>query len=494
MGVQTIPMADGGMLIGGVTGTTGGLYELYLIRKNASGVIQWTKNYGGSISEFMGAMLENPDGTIMIAGTTYSFNTQPFGNIWLLKLDATGTVLWTKHYGGSNSDYGNHIIASGDGGYIICGLTNSIGAGAYDFYIMKTDGSGTAQWATSIGGQGNDEAQSVQLMNDGSIWVSGQSNSFSDPVSFVYPYVPLLCKLNPVTGALVWARRYGNGLGNCVPREMIKTSDGGCMMAGFTDGYGNGLNKIYTLKVDSVGLPQWSTALGGLTMDIGESVCEKSGGGYAITGYTTSFGGGGQDFYLVSLDAGGNHQWSKCYGDTGQDRSSGIIQTSDGGFLMTGLSNSYLAGTYELLVVKTDAAGNSSCFENVTNTLAFQDSMLYDTVSPFVSSGVSGIPATPSSASGGTTTIVCSSTAITEQERPVFAMYPNPADDAVQLLLENTAEAVVTIYNTSGQVCCSKPTSGKPMLEIETTGWTAGIYFVEVRSGNSVSRQKLVIR
>ncbi|MDQ3110234.1 MAG: hypothetical protein M3R17_10095, partial [Bacteroidota bacterium] len=312
-GSVSIITADGGYLIGGTSGTSPfGLSKIFLVKTDVNGTIQWTKNYGGSVSEYLASIIQNPDGSYILVGTTFSFNTQPYGNLYMLKTDVNGTLLWSKHFGLSGYDYGYSVQQTSDGGYIIGGLTSSIGAGYYDYYILKTDANGNGMWATSIGGGANDQGYSIAILDDGSYLVAGQSNSFGPPQQMVVPYLMLLCKLD-VSGNVMWSKTYSAG-GNCICQQMIKTADGGCIMAGWTDGAGAGVQDIYVVKTDSAGNAQWSKVIGAANGDFSLSVCENPAGGYMLGGYTESSGAGGQDMLLVSLDAAGTINWATTYG------------------------------------------------------------------------------------------------------------------------------------------------------------------------------------
>jgi hypothetical protein len=101
----------------------------------------------------------------------------------------------------------------------------------------------------------------------------------------------------------------------------------------------------------------WSRTYGGTNDDKAYALVQTGDGGFAIAGSTDSFGAGGYDFWLVKTDASGNMQWNKTYGGTGDDEAYALVQTGDGGYALAGYTESFGAGHYDFWLVKTDAGG-----------------------------------------------------------------------------------------------------------------------------------------
>ncbi|MDX9908293.1 MAG: hypothetical protein RBS23_02445, partial [Mariniphaga sp.] len=140
--------------------------------------------------------------------------------------------------------------------------------------------------------------------------------------------------------------------------SMQQTHDGGYVMTGHTDSFGAGNSDVYVVKLTGSGHLQWTKTIGGRNHESGNSVCQTRGGGYVITGYTTSFGAGNADIYVVKLGSSGDLEWSRTIGGTGQDIGSSIHQTTDGGFIIGGMSASYSTGNPDAYVVKLDSSGD----------------------------------------------------------------------------------------------------------------------------------------
>ena len=277
--------------------------------------------------------------------------------IVVLTAYATGALaqppdtLWTRAYGDSLNDYGREVNLTSDGGYIIAGYTNSIGAGGTDFYLIKTNSTGDTLWTRTYGDSLNDYGRSAQQTTDGGYIFAGYSNSFG--ASYDY----YLIKTNS-TGDTTWTRTYG-GIGTDYGMWVQQTTDGGYIIAGATDSYGAGSRDFYLVKTDSIGDTLWTRTYGGIDMEYCYNVRQTTDGGYIAAGYTTSYGAGGRDFYLVKTDSNGDTLWTGIYGGIDYDYGMGVQQTTDGGYIFTGYTNSYGAGGYDFYLIKTDSAGDT---------------------------------------------------------------------------------------------------------------------------------------
>ncbi|HKZ93180.1 MAG TPA: hypothetical protein VJ249_01185 [Candidatus Bathyarchaeia archaeon] len=158
--------------------------------------------------------------------------------------------------------------------------------------------------------------------------------------------------LDPNGGSLAWSKTYG-GTSNDYALSVVQTSDGGYAMAGNTNSYGAGGGDFWLVKTDSAGNHQWNKTYGGTNADNALSLVRTSDEGYALVGYTDSFGAGNRDFWLVKTDSSGNMQWNRTYGGTSNDRAYSLVQTGDGGYALAGS----LSGDFWL--VKTDLSGNA---------------------------------------------------------------------------------------------------------------------------------------
>ncbi len=154
-----------------------------------------------------------------------------------------------------------------------------------------------------------------------------------------------------------WTNTFG-GLTDDYGSSMIQTNDDGYVIAGATTSLGAGNADIWLIKTDSTGSHQWNQTFGGANDDQGAFLTLTSDGGYAITGYTNSSGAGGADVWLIKTDQNGNHQWNQTYGGVNDDYGAFVVQTSDGGYAITGYTNSFGEGNADAWLIKTDQNGN----------------------------------------------------------------------------------------------------------------------------------------
>jgi hypothetical protein len=441
----------------------------------------FAKAYGGTNYESAMSVRQTSDGGYIVAGKTNSFGG-PFYDIFLIKTDANGNIIWAKTYGGTNDDYALSIQQTSDGGYIVAGTTWSFGAGYDDIILIKTDANGNVQWAKTYGGTYWEEAYSVQQTSDGGYILVGYTYSFG-----AGDYDIFLIKTD-ANGNIIWAKTYG-GTGWDRAYSVRQTSDGGYIVAGRTGSFGAGSIDIILIKTDANGNVQWAKTYGGTYWEEAYSVQQTSDGGYIVAGYTRSFGAGYDDIFLIKTDANGNVQWAKTYEGTDYDKTEPLQQTSDGGYIVAGYTGSFGAGGYDVLLIKTDANGNIGSCEIVQNA-----NPTVNTVSPTVT--------TPSpSVSSPSFTVNTVSPTVTTLTPTVSSPCPLSISESCQITsgiiipykggikVRGSGEFEVKVYNVSGGVV--KSLKGKNEVKLDLS---RGVYFVEVISGGKVIREKVVIR
>jgi hypothetical protein len=468
--------SDGGYIVAGVTHSfSSGGYDIFLIKTDANGNIIWAKTYGEISNEKAFSVQQTSDGGYIVTGVTDYFSAV-IGDIFLIKTDANGNVIWAKTYGGTNTDSAFSVQQTSDGGYIVAGWTSSFGAGGRDIFLIKTDASGNVEWAKTYGGTYWDEAYSVQQASDGGYIVAG----------WTYSWDGILLIKTDANGDVQWAKTYG-GTGSDIASSVQQTSDGGYIVAGHTNSFGAGYYDIFLIKTDASGNVQWAKTYGGTYSDYASSVQQTSDGGYIVAGTTRSFGAYWYNIFLIKTDANGNVQWAKTYGETDGDEAYYARQTSDGGYIVAGGTGSLsVEGAF---LIKTDANGNiGSCsiVRSVNPTV--------NTVSPTVttpSPSVFSISPTVNSVSPTATTPTPTVSepcplSISEFCQPVSGII-TPYKGGIKVI--GSGEFEVKVYNVSGVMV--KSIKGKNVVKLELS---RGVYFVEVISGEKVIREKVVIR
>jgi hypothetical protein len=259
---------------------------------------------------------------------------------------------WTKVFGGTGNDWaiGNNLQTS-DGGYLISGYTSSSGAGGRDGWLVKIDSVGNLEWNIAYGGPLDDSFSDMIKTKDGGYVLAGNSMSFG-----AGNYDFWLVKVN-ATGSMQWNQTYG-GSAYDYSYAVIQTGDGGYAIVGETNSTGAGSLDFWFVKTNANGNMQWNKTYGGTGSDTGVALVQNSDIGYAVIGRTASFGAGGNDIWLIKTDVTGNILWNKTFGGTGNEAGNALVQTSDGGYAIFGPTSSFAAGGgQDAWLIKTDASG-----------------------------------------------------------------------------------------------------------------------------------------
>ena len=342
---------DGGYIIAGCTDSYGaGGDNVYLIKTEAEGYEQWSQTFGGNSYDYSESVQQTSDGGYIVAGYTYSYGAGYY-DVYLIKTDARGNQQWYQTYGGSDWDYGYSVQQTSDGGYIIAGWTSSYGAGYGDVYLIKTDAGGNQQWYQTFGGNGWDYSYSVQQTSDGGYIIAGTTYTYGAGEGDVY-----LIKTD-TEGFQQWSRTFGGGFDDW-GYSVQQTSEGGYIIAGWTISFGVGNYDVYLIKTDAAGNQQWCQTYGGIDWDHSFNVQQTSDGGYIIAGTTDSYGAGEGDVYLIKTNAVGFEQWSHTFGGDYYDSGYSVQQTDDGGYIITGYTESYGAGSADVYLIRLDSEGN----------------------------------------------------------------------------------------------------------------------------------------
>ena len=335
------------------------LFFVSLMSLNA----QWARTYGGGEGdEWSRSIQQTNDGGYILTGYTSSFGT--WVDLWILKLDIDGFIEWEKTYGGIDTyaDLAYSIQQTTDNGYIVAGYTMSFGAGEEDFWILKLASNGDIEWQKVCGGDTSDRVLSIQQTTDNGYIVAGFTFSFGAGGADFW-----ILKL-AFNGDVEWQKTYG-GDDHDLAYSIQQTTDSGYIVAGYTSlSWDN--NNFWVLKLFSTGDIEWQKTYGGDNHDIAYSIQQTTDSGYIVAGYTFSFGVGGADFWILKLFSTGDVEWQKTYGGNSTDKAYSIQQTDDGGYIVEGETSSFGAGGTDILLLKLYPDGDihSSCgFTEITN-------------------------------------------------------------------------------------------------------------------------------
>jgi uncharacterized delta-60 repeat protein len=341
---------DGGYVVVGCTEPYGNSNtDVYLIRTNSFGDTLWTETYDAGESEAGYSVAVTSDGGFVIAGYTQSIGSAE-ADVYLIRTNAVGDTLWTRTYGGSGNDFGRGVRVTSDGGYLIIGTTTSYGAGGVDVYLIRTNNDGDTVWTRTFGGDQSDYGESLALAGDGGYVVAGHTNSYGAGDIDVY-----VIKTDGA-GDTVWTRTYGGGSWD-YGHAIAATSDSGFVIVGRTESFGNGPD-VYVVKIDAAGDTLWTRTYGGTSIDRGYAVATTNDGGCCVAGFTMSTPTGFADAYIIKINASGTTVWTRTVGGDLGETAQSVAPTGDGGCIVAGYTDSFGAGLSDVYLVKLDAGGN----------------------------------------------------------------------------------------------------------------------------------------
>lgn len=364
---------DGAYVLAGNTKSASGNpgnSDAWVLKLDKQGKIIWQKTFGGSAYDGAYSIASTKDGGYVFAGYTYSNDGDIVGNhgnsdAWVVKLDKNGNKEWQSTLGGSASDVASSIVETYDGGYIMAGQTASTEGdvsnnhGSTDAWVVKLDRNGNKQWQKTFGGTSSEGAQSILETTEGDYIIAGWTNSNDGDVTGYHVGWGInlgnidgwVVKLNK-DGNLLWNKAFGGSRSDGI-NSITQGMDNSYTITGYTrsnyDGdvganHGNG--DAWAVNIDKVGKIQWQKTLGGLSDDLAYFITSTQDGGYMLAGFTSSNDGdvsgnhGGEDAWVIKLDQGGNKQWQRALGGSGNDLARAVFQRANGSYVMVGSTGS----------------------------------------------------------------------------------------------------------------------------------------------------------
>ena len=324
---------DGGYALAGTTFYDPGLSLFCFVKTDLLGNMQWIRWYGGPWygdgvwGQTAYAVVQTSDGGYALAG----YSPLNGGDFWLFKTDSDGFDTWSRTYGGESDwmhseEVAYSLIQTDDGGYALAGITMP----SCNAWLVKTDSVGNMLWNRTYGGAYYDAAYSLIRTNDGGYALTGETSSDGAHQQF------WMVKTDS-GGNEQWTQTYDGSYAN----SLIQTVDGGYALAGCTNPFGAGSGDFELVKTDAYGNMLWNKTYGGTGSEEAFSVIQTSDGGYALAGYTESFGAGSDDAWLVKTDPDGNMQWNETFGGTNEDQVWSVVQTSYNEYVLGGWTKSF---------------------------------------------------------------------------------------------------------------------------------------------------------
>jgi hypothetical protein len=342
-----------------------GLSDIWAVKVDANGSKVWEKSYGGSSVEFGSSIARTPDGNFVIAAQSKSTDGDISSNkggsdLFVFKIDGSGNILWKKTYGGTQGEYvysNTHIAATSDGGCVIAAGTISNDGdvsgnhGDEDLWAIKLDQNGTVLWSKTYGGTLREEASGIVPSQDGGFVIAGGAESIDGDVTNNHPVTGdvWLVKID-ANGNKQWQTTVGGSQSDWA-NAITATSDNGFMIAATTfsiDGDVSGNHGDYDawiIKIDGNGNKVWAKTYGGSGYDDAQSII-KVNNGFVITAITHSTDGdvipsnGIVGAWIFQIDDTGKIIWQKNFGGSNGGEAYAVIPTSDGNFVASGLTSS----------------------------------------------------------------------------------------------------------------------------------------------------------
>ncbi|MBC8321173.1 MAG: T9SS type A sorting domain-containing protein [Bacteroidetes bacterium] len=358
---------DGGYILAGTTRSFGaGSEDFYLIKLNALWQPVWSDIFGGLHQDFVRSIISTDDGFIVL-GDVWDGGNQRLG-MYMSLIDTEGNEVWDKQFGTHMDDRGFSAIETYDGDFVLLGYSRGFEQSG-DIYIVKTDYQGNLIWQNSYGYDRDDYAMGIVENEDGSLMIIGTKNGFFDDVHANYERHDadiLLLKID-TDGNEIWKKTYGED-GHDFGYS-IEHADDGYYLFGSTQSWGEGSFDMILTKVDNMGEKEWHATYGGEHYEYGISIDKNLDDELFLLGSTKSFGQENSvDIYLIKTDNLGHEIWSLTIGGEGADFGQHVIATNDSGCAIIGTTLSYGAGQMDMLFVKINKYGEIEQISNTNNT------------------------------------------------------------------------------------------------------------------------------
>ncbi len=503
---------------------------------------QFHKRYGSSYFDRAYRTIETGDGNFLVVGQTKGFGSG--GNAFLMKVNPEGSLLWVKDYAGINLDETRDVIELSDGSLVMCGATFSYGAGNLDGFLMKTDSEGNVIWSKSYGniygqyflrveedGEGGfyvagymqqlppQNTQGTGVMRvDGEgniIWVrwspnwSPQGDWYPIDMASISTGGVVVCgvgvdiwKFDP-DGELSWSRRYRpSGSGGVTGLAMIENGVGEILInfALVDDNTVGQSADNCILRLNSLGEFVSHKCYGGLYTDWSRTISNTDDGGTLICGFTNSAGNGDRDAFLAKLDSAGDTEWAMAYGGAWQDNSAHAVQTSDGGYLLTGQSWSegIAIDSSKVHLVKTDSFGNSTC--NSVSWMPETNDIIAPQEAPnlmieFTSLEVNEIDWTPNDRDFYENDLCNVLSVDVAFESTGLKVYPNPFSHQATIESKVPLEsAKLVLTNSIGQVVKEMEGLDGTKINLNRNLLPSGVYLIQlIQEGKIVHKTRVLI-
>ena len=469
-----IQTSDGGFIAVGENEVFG---DMYIVKLNSSGQLHWSKTIGGIFHDVALSVAQTTEGGYIVAG--YSETFQFFKSV-IIKLTPEGNVDWTRGLNAGDPVWS--VVQTTDGGYAAALSPTEGGSTPDRMIIVKLNSMGILQWSKRI--TGNSYARCIRQTTDKGYIVAGANRHFESDMFVV--------KLDS-NGSLQWAKTIG-GIGDDFAYSIVQTTDGGYAVAGRTSSFPDG-DKMYIVKLDSIGMLQWTKVVS-VFLDEAFSIVQTIDGGYAVAGYT----GAHSSMLILKLNPDGSLQWSRVVdGGAGMTYARSIIQSTDGGYVAAGYGG--IVGTRGMYIVKLDNNGNT-CGNTVSHNVSVDTGGILGSPIPTVTnislSDTSRL--LPTESHGYVSPICVIGIQPISNEIPasykLFQNYPNPFNPVTNIKFEipNDVNVSIKIYDIRGREVFSFnefKKAGSYDVRLDGSNFASGMYFYKMVVGDNTNNGEI---
>ena len=463
-------------------------YDIFLLKLDSLGNVIWKKTYGDTlVYEWETDLKKAQDGGFVMTGQSFSLTTF-LSNSFILKTDSLGNIIWHKSFGGSLKK-----VVVDNNGYLVAGDISTLGMGNNDLYLLKTDLNGNVLWSKSKGEFFEEDLSYVDQYKDG--WLlAGQSNSNS---------------ISNVNNYFIYTDSLGNtikeyAIGDTTEESVIdvtKRTSGGLVITGHInvfDSLGKKHRMISLYKVDDTFHIVWQKMIScGYHTDVQKIILTKPDEGIAICGTKFDTDSSLSDGFLIKVDSNGQILWSKSYGGSNDEAFYDLVQMSDTGFAIVGMSRSFNIFFYNnIYLVKTDQQGSSFCHDSSTFLSEMPTYFTQHSVHTSTDTGTVFASNIFYTDTLGIVKTICSTYSPVKidevNQQSDFKLYPNPSSGIINI--DVPKNCTITIFNVAGSVIFSKKlVEGKNA--ISEFHLAEGFYIYEaISQENSIlSRGKFVV-
>lgn len=450
-------------------------FDVYLVKMNASFELEWTKTYGGTNVEIGNSVIQTSDGGYVITGRFMS-STPPINmDVYILKTDSIGNLTWSYTYGAQPIGYaeeGHKVFETSDGGFVI----------AVENGLIKIDFNGIFQWQSTY----NFGVTSMDETPDGGYVLGGRGYCGNSCI--------LIARLDSA-GNLLWTHQYDDNTA-VYSQDVLSTSDGAFVITGYGS-ISTSNTAIILMKADSTGGLLWYKEFNLQSRGAGYDVLESIDGGYVVMG--RSYNGFSNAAALVKTDNNGNVLWAKQYGSFGGDEYAiSGLQTNDGGYVFTGFTFGFGTIAGDIYLVKTDSLGFTNC--NETNTVVtyltpgVTDTSIIHSIDTTAFIAIS-YPVTVGS--HGSDSLLCTLVGLApniDQSTVNIQISPNPSNGQFTISFNRILKnGTIEIYNSLGKMVYSNHFVNAFSTEINNGNFSSGIYFISVNDNEKYYFEKVIV-